>query len=234
MLPPLLLPLLLTTTALALPSPPPSTGRTPRHLAIHASSSAPSAALEANFHGLFGSKATAESIYIVDGSAAISGLTGGDWATAELAQSEDEKTRTLVWIGQAGIASPSPAFVGHDDLIANGLETIKERLPLVQKHAAARANIEGGKQKVFSAGGQLAGDELLRVVHSSSNSAIVQLHSSLLPMLDMLLPPGLVPVVIPTEALPLLGGVPQERVDFLAKLSVVPARARDSRTRPIS
>ena len=228
MLSPLLLPLLLPF-ALAHPSPRTPLSTSPRHLSIHSSSTAPSSAeLAGCFHGLFGSKETAESIYISSGSSAL--IKEDGWTHVELSalghRDREEEEMVLVWIGQAGIASPSPAFVGTD-LVKDGLVIMEHQLSMLAPNLVVP---QTQHQKVLSADSNSDG-ELLRVVHSSPNSAIVQIDPSVLLVLDMLLPPGLVPVVIPNEALPLDGGVPKERVEYLAKLSVHRPRASSSRPR---
>ena len=217
----LLLPLLLSTTlTLAAPSIPNNRrSASPLHLAVHSSSSAPPSSLSSHFHGLFGSQATAESVYILPSDVLLSSsslLNDASWTHVELNHHQDEMV--LVWIGQAGVATPeSNSFAQGQELVKKGLETMLERVPRVEDQFMVQGSEAQEQQKTFG-GDSLRVANPLTVVHSSPTSAIISIHSSYLPYIDLLLPAGLVPVVIPAQALPTASGVPQERVDFLAKL----------------
>jgi hypothetical protein len=155
-----------------------------------------------SYYGTYGgSSSTQEEIYFASGRCA-------DDEQDERSMVSNDGSR-IVWVGPAGV-DPSSSFANTS--LSASWESIQS---LAQVHATKAR--EG--QHTFNADAFAGSIELM---HQSSQSLLLRVPASYLPILDTLLPAHLVPVALPTSPLPSATGfesVPRHLVENLANIT---------------
>lgn len=148
------------------------------------------------YHGSYGGKAD-QHIYLPSSSCLDLDDTWKTFSEGRIApvplafntKAKDEGR--LVWVGQAGVEGMSPN-VADDWASIDALSRV-----VVSQQGNTLNNARQG-QKVLGEHGPT-----VSLVHSSSDSMVLHVPSTVLPLIDTLLPAHLVPVAIPLSPLPL-------------------------------
>lgn len=155
-----------------------------------------------SYYGTYGgSSSTQEDVYFASGRCSDDVQDGRSMVS-------DDGSR-IVWVGPAGI-DPSSSFANTS--LSSSWESIRS---LAQSHAIEAR--EG--QHTFNADALPGSIELM---HQSSQSLLLRVPASYLPILDTLLPAHLVPVALPTSPFPTAAGfesVPKHLVENLANIT---------------
>jgi hypothetical protein len=155
-----------------------------------------------SYYGTYGgSSSTQEEIYFASGRCADDVQDGRSMVS-------DDGSR-IVWVGPAGV-DPSSSFANIS--LSSSWESIQS---LAQVHAT---KVREG-QHTFNTDAFTGSIELM---HQSSQSLLLRVPASYLPILDTLLPAHLVPVALPTSPFPSAAGfesVPAYLVENLANIT---------------
>ncbi|RSH87355.1 hypothetical protein EHS25_003264 [Saitozyma podzolica] len=185
--------------------------------------------LRSSYFGTYGgSAATQDHIFLPPPACLLAEDTLSELTSGSLVPlPELEDGARLVWVGPAGVGAPHAQGVMDVDQSWDFISSRAEMLASASSPSEDPADRQG--QLVLSAG-QLAhpSTPMLQLVHQSPSSLLLHVPANLVPILDTLLPPHLVPVALPLQ--PLAAGwdpVPDHLVkhlaDITANLSFSPA-----------
>lgn len=185
-----------------------------RSLLVTSKTSSTPCLAEAYYGSYGGSKATTEHIYLPSKDCvkdlSVSGLVDDD-TMARVPEGEGR----LVWVGMAGL---DPSLVQLDmDGSWLGIQSLAQSL-----HPDSKAQSGSDVQHAFSTNvDSIASISLIR---QSKSSLLLHVPDSLVPILDTLLPPHLVPVALPIKPFPSItttefASVPRHLAEHLGNLT---------------